>query len=65
VVIRPLNTNTGLIYLGNSKLNAEAAAAARIELDFGESASFYITNLNLLWIDAEVTGEGVWYAVET
>ena len=65
VVIRPLNTNTGLIYLGNSKANAEAAAAARIELDFGESASFYVTNLNLIWIDAEVTGEGVWYAVET
>lgn len=64
VVIRPLNSNTGLIFIGNSKANAELATA-RVELDFGESASFYVTNLNLLWIDAEVTGEGVWYAVET
>lgn len=65
VVIRPLNSNTGLIFLGNSKLNAEPAAAARIELDAGEDAAFAITNLNLIWIDAEITGEGVWYAVET
>ena len=64
VVIRPLNTNTGLIFLGNSKANCEDTDK-RIELDFGDSVAFYVTNLNLIWIDAEVTGEGVWYAVET
>lgn len=62
-VIRPLNSNTGLIYLGSSKANAESASA-RIELDFGEEAAFAVTNLNLIWIDAEISGEGVWYAVE-
>lgn len=64
ILIRPLNANTGKIYLGNTKANAESSSA-RVELDFGESIAKAITNLNLVWIDAEVSGEGVWYAVET
>lgn len=64
VTIHPLNSNTGLIFLGQSKADCEDAGK-RVEMDFGEPKSYQITNLNLIWIDAEVTGEGVWYAVET
>lgn len=64
VTIRPLNSNTGLIYLGDTKADAEDTAK-RCELDVGESISLMVTNLSLIWIDAAVSGEGVWYAVET
>lgn len=63
VVISPLNTNTGVIYLGNSKANAEAAAV-RLPLTVGQSAHLKITNLNLVWIDAQFAGEGAFYFVE-
>ena len=57
-------TNTGMIYLGSTKARAESAAAVRDILDVGDGRALYITNLNLIWYDAEVTGEGPTIMVE-
>lgn len=57
-------TNTGMIYLGSTKARAEAAAAVRDILDVGDGRALYINNLNLIWYDAEVTGEGPTIMVE-
>jgi hypothetical protein len=64
VVIEPLNSNIGLVFLGKRKVDCEDAAK-RIEIDAGGGKGFYVTNLNLIWLDAEVAGEGVQYYVET
>lgn len=56
--------NTGTIYLGNSKANAESATARFDGLSAGLAVSLKITNANLVWVDAAVSGEGVSYIVE-
>lgn len=63
VVIGALNTNTGAIYLGNSKANAEDHTIA-VPLLAGQAAAMKITNTNLVWIDADNAGEGAFYFVE-
>ena len=64
VVIKAKSTNTGRIYIGNSKANAEDHSVA-FSLGANEWVELKITNLNLVWIDADVDGEGVEYIVET
>ena len=63
VVILALTTNTGTIYVGNSKLNAEDHTIS-FPLLAGESIEYKIRNLSLLWVDASVSGEGIIWTVE-
>ncbi len=56
--------NTGYIYFGNSKENAESATNRFDRLEAGDSIPLAITNLNLVWIDASQDGEGISYYVE-
>lgn len=56
--------NTGYIYLGNSKANAENSSARFDRLEAGDSIARPITNLNLVWIDTNTSGEGISYCVE-
>lgn len=54
--------NTGYVYLGNSEANAESATARLDRLEAGDSIALQVTNLNLVWADVSVSGEGVsWY----
>lgn len=55
VVIQAKSTNTGLIYVGGSSVSSTDG----IELSAGQSMSFQVTNLNKLWLDASVSGDGV------
>lgn len=64
VVIKAKTTNTGLIQVGNSKANAESASVS-YRLSAGSFVTLFITNTNLVWIDATVSGEGVDWIVET
>ena len=57
-------TNTGLVYIGNSKANAENHAVA-LPLSSGRVITLKITNLNLIWVDAAVNAEGIDYILET
>lgn len=60
VLISALPANTRLAYVEN----AAAPGTTPVSLDNGGSRIFYVTNLNLLWIDADVANEGVDYQVE-
>ena len=64
VVIKAKPANGGNIFLGNSKANAESSTV-RHTLQANEGVKLYISNLNLVWIDAATSGEGVEYIVET
>jgi hypothetical protein len=61
VSIKALSTNTGMIYLGPDGV----AAATGYQLAAGESIDIVIDNLNRIYIDAAVTGEGVTYLCVT
>ncbi|GAI57052.1 unnamed protein product, partial [marine sediment metagenome] len=56
--------NTDYIYLGNSKANAEDTSTRFDKLGPGDGVELQITNLNLVWIDADTGGEGISYFVE-
>lgn len=64
VVIKAISTNTGRVRVGNSKANAESATTA-FTLGSNESITLKISNLNLVWLDVTVSGEGVEWIVET
>jgi len=53
-------TNVGRIFYGGTKLEAEAHTA---NLDVEDYETFYVTNLNKIWVDAENDGEGINYKV--
>lgn len=48
--------NTGYIYVGGSDVSSTVHA---IELQTKDTATFYVSNTNQLWIDSSVNGEGV------
>jgi hypothetical protein len=62
LVIKAKATNTGKIELGETKAIAEGASPYRLVA--GEFVKLYITNANLVWVDATVNGEGVELIVE-
>lgn len=54
--------NSGVIYFGNSKDNCQDAAKRFDGLDKGLAHSLKISNVNLIWIDAATSSDGVsWY----
>lgn len=61
VVVKAKRANTGYIYPGESKAQAEAH---NYELDSKESISLQVTNVNAIWIDSSVDAEGVEIIVE-
>jgi hypothetical protein len=64
VTLTPLPGNGGIIYAGNSAADV-LDTLKRVALDSGQPRSWPVTNLNLIWIDAQVSGEGVdWQAVQ-
>jgi len=56
--------NTEYIYLGTSKVQAEDSSSRFSRLEAGDSFIRQITNLNIFWIDASVSGEGITFIVE-
>lgn len=60
VTVTAKHTNVGRVYLGGTKVEAEARTA---NLDVEDYETFYVTNLNKVWIDAENDGEGIFYKV--
>lgn len=69
LVVQAKPDNTGNIFIGNSKANAESTTARFEYLDAGDAVTLKVTNANLVWIDASVTAtppavEGICYFVE-
>lgn len=63
VAIKALDGNTNKVHIAKSAADAQTDANA-YELSAGQTLILKITNLNLLYIDANVNGQGVAYAVE-
>jgi hypothetical protein len=59
------HANTGIMAVGISTVLATASTRAGIALDKGVSCMIPARNLNEVWLDATVTGEGCSYAYYT
>ncbi|MDD4721876.1 MAG: hypothetical protein PHR07_03920 [Acidaminococcaceae bacterium] len=58
VIIIAKDTNTGYIYIGGSDVSATVYGA---KLAAGDSITIPISNTNLIYMDASVSGEGISY----
>ena len=63
VTIKALAANTGTIYVGGSKLEAEDHTKS-FPLATSDAIEYKIRNLSKLWLDATVSGEGIIWTVE-
>lgn len=57
ITIRALSTNTGIIFVGSSSVSS----ANGFELSADEVVSLDLNNLNKVYLDCSVNGEGVSY----
>lgn len=58
LVVRAMKSNTGDVYLGNSKDNVQDSSK-RITLAPDESTKLEVKKANVIWLDTDVAGEGV------
>jgi len=63
VTITARPTNTGTMYVGNSKANAEGTA--REEFAFGRSATYRVDDTDRFWIDADNTSDRLEFRIPT
>lgn len=61
VLITALRTNTGTVVVGGSTVIAAQATRRGTPLDAGESMVVRVDNLNDIYLDVTVNGEGVVY----
>lgn len=63
IFLEALDGNTGNVYIGGTKADAENHAKANV-LSVGAFRTLALTNTNEIWIDADVATEGVQWTVE-
>lgn len=61
VTIEAYRANTGYIAVGGTGVDAAAAAGTGVTLAAGDAVNVPVNNLNGVYIDATVSGEGVRY----
>ena len=59
VSVKAKNANTGIIHIGYSSATALNTGGASFTLDNNESIGLQVENINNIWLDATVSGEGV------
>lgn len=64
VVVKSLNTNTGVQTIGNSSSNALNSGTTAFRLQPGESIELEVINTNRIWVDSTVSGEAVEFIFE-
>ena len=57
VTVKAMSTNTGLVYLGINTVSSTTG----FELSAGEQVFIPVNNLDVVYLDVAVTGEGVTY----
>jgi len=57
VTVKAMSTNTGLVYLGISTVSSTTG----FQLAAGEQVFIPVSNLDVVYLDVAVTGEGVTY----
>ena len=63
LVIKALSSNTDKVHVASTKAGAETQATS-YELSAGEAVMYKVTNADALWVDANVSNEGVTITVE-
>lgn len=63
LVVKAKSANTGSIWIGRDAAEAQNHSIA-FELLANQSLVFFVSNANVIRVDADVSGEGVNYAVE-
>lgn len=61
VTMTARSANTGIVCIGGSSVVATSASRTGVPLSAGDIAIIEIINLNKLYLDATVSGEGVSY----
>lgn len=61
VIIQAESDNGGTIVVGGTTVIAALATRRGVALNAGDSISVNVADLNLIWLDATVNGEGVTY----
>ena len=62
VMVKALPANTGVMYVGNA--NGAVSSSLGIPLSAGDVMIYdFVGNLNSIWVDATVNGEGVAWAI--
>lgn len=64
VVIKALSTNNDTVHIANAKADAEDVAKS-YPLEGSETVEMFVNNLDEIWVDADVSGEGISIVVET
>lgn len=64
VTIKALSANTGTVTLGNSSTNSLASGTTSFRLLANQSVDLEVINLDRVWCDATVSGEGVEFIFE-
>lgn len=64
VVLKGHPANTDNVIIGNSKANAEPAAAKGYPLKPNEPVTLQVATLNKIWVDAAVSGEKLCWLIE-
>lgn len=64
VVVKAKRANTGVITVGASSADSLNTGTAHFALQANQSVSLQISNTDLVWLDATVSGEGVEVALE-
>lgn len=59
VSIKAKNANTGIVHVGYSSASALNTGGGSFTLDNNEALSLQVENINNIWLDATVSGEGV------
>lgn len=62
VTFTALLSNTGTVVVGGSTVVASAGTRRGVPLNAGDSLSIDVSNLNAIYLDVTVNGEGVSYA---
>lgn len=60
ILIKALTTNGGIIYVG---FDDEVSAATGYELEAGDPLTIPIDDINKVWFDSSVNGEGISYII--
>ena len=63
VALTAAAANTGVVVLGDSTVVAAAGTRKGLPLAAGDTAITSVSNMNLLWMDSTVNGEGVSWLV--
>ncbi len=64
LTVMALPTNTGNIGIGTTAANSDLATGTPVILGPGAAARLFVTNANLVWVDAIVAGNGVSLSAE-